>query len=241
MKEENENRFWSWTVWNFRIREEGKRGEIIAVARYIYEGIPREERNNDLLPHATMVTCLVVACLHFLKEYRGADLRFACKSLVIEPYSVFKRFCMPVNYLSPKGEISRENGDVWIDPKQSLDLDSQLIEIPSHETDAEINLNKFLLDFAAKLFGKGIAAPKPAPNNDISAHYHELAENNQLDPKVRFIALCLTAAFSHHEYPMYWRTAGELLTRINADLHHSNAAINYYAMVLRAPNPAGVE
>ena len=241
MKEELEEKFWSWVLWNFRIREEEKRGEIIAAARYIYEGLPKEEKDKDLLPHATMVTCLVAACLHFSKQYAGKDLRFVCKLLIIEPQSIFKRFSMPVNYVAPTGGISREREDIWIDPKQSLDLDSQLIQIPSRETDAELNLNKHVLDFAAKLFGKGIAAPKPAPNNDISAQYLELTENNQLDPKVRFITLCLTAAFSHNEYPMYWRTAGELLTRINADLHHSNAAINYYAMVLRAPNPAGVE
>jgi len=240
MNEECEEKLWSWVQWNFRIRDEERRVEIIAAARYLYGGIPKEDRNTDLLPDATMVACLVTACLHFSKEYLGVDLRFACKNLVIEPISVIMRFNMPINYLSPKGELKRENGDIWIVPAQSLDLDAALVTIPPNETDADLNLNRHVLDFATKMFRRGIPAQKPAPNSYITAHYLGLAENSQLQPKIRFIALCLAVMLSEKDYLSYWRTAGELLTQINIDLDHHNAAINYYAMVLSAPPPTEV-
>jgi len=240
MKQENENKFWSWVIRNFPIRDEENQGRIIADAYSIFEGIPKEERKKDLLPHATMTACLVVASLNFSKHYSGTDLRFACRQLIIEPQSILGRFTMPINYIPRKGELTREKDDIWLDPSMGFDLDEELIGIPPQELDAEVNLSKCVLHFASKIFLRGISVPRPAPSNDISAQYLELADNDYLNHKVRFIALCLAAAFSHQDYLLYRKRAGEILTRINADLNHHNPAVNYYSKALSVPHPTEV-
>ena len=86
---------WLWILQNYKIKCEERSGEILATANQIFSNIEKyqiEQFEHDLLPQATLLSCLVVSELFYLKSCSFPAVRKASK--VIE----FNRHNAAINY-----------------------------------------------------------------------------------------------------------------------------------------------
>jgi hypothetical protein len=234
MNEEQTANLWSWVLQNFKIGCEERNFEIITTAKQLYKNIDNESKKKDLHPQGTILSCLIIAELFYLKSCDVYSVQQTGKFIVVDARQVLQRITFLQKYAAlPPSEI-----DTWetITTESDINFDkiNDLIEIPPIELDAEYGINIHTIHFAGELLGIPQIQKRPVPNEILSLRFIAMAFNPDNSLITRFVALSQGLLFSNQDITKYGNYAGDLLEAINKNIKQRNSPIPFYAMAFNA-------
>jgi hypothetical protein len=234
MNDEQIENLWSWVMKNFKIECEERKCEIITTAKQLYTNIDDKEKKKDFHPQATILSCLIIAELFYLKSCEVFSVRQAAKFIVVDVRQVLQRIPFLQKYAAlPLSEI-----DTWetitTDSDINFDKMDDLIEIPPIELDAEYGINIHTIHFAGELLGIPQIQKRLVRDDILSSRFIAMAYNPEYSVTVKFVALSQGLLFSNQDITQYGNYAGDLLEVINKNIKQRNSPIPFYAMALNA-------